>query len=123
MSETRYFKTGNCNRPYKTKGFSFEFERLEFQNGTWLGALAVEDEDQAKALAKFGAPVEEIKEAEYAELKKKLSPTSPTSEISEPTPTEPKEETAPAAVESLEDELDFKTPPASDEKTLEESGG
>jgi len=116
MSEKRYFKTGNANRTYKTAEGPFEFEKLLYQNGTWLGVLELDDGKRAEALKKVGPPVYEIGESEFLELKKKPNSNSHLSEevvsSMETETTEPeKEGSAPTAVEDLEEELDFKKGP------------
>ena len=110
---SKFFKTGNANRTYKVGGFVFEFERLLYQNGTWLGVLEEPKEDRAKSLKGFGGPISEITEDEFLALKKKPSLNSHISVASEPTETEPTETEpeAPAVEGSLENELDFKAPP------------
>lgn len=110
----KYFKTGNASRLYKKDKLTFEFERISYQSGSWLGVLAEPDEERAEVLISYGPPVKEITETEYNELKKKPNSTSHISVVSEPTPTEPEkpeEEVVPDAVENLEDELDFRTAP------------
>lgn len=113
----RFFKTGNATRPYKKDGLIFEFEPLVYASGTWIGALEEGREERAEIIASYGPPVSEISEAEFLDLKKKLNKNSHISEVSEAKETEPTktEEDAPVAVESLEDELDFRAPPAEDD--------
>lgn len=74
---TRYFQTTNASRPYKADGFTFHFEPTAQIGGVWSGALAVEDESAASALAGAKFPqVTELTDEEFAALKKKPSQRS-----------------------------------------------
>lgn len=120
----RYFRTGNANRPYKKEGHIFEFERIEFQSGTWLGVSVETDETRADVLKGFGGPVAEISENEYKELKKKLNSRSGgyVQPVPDPAGAPKQEKEEVLAVEGdLEQELTFRAPPKSDGKDPEEA--
>lgn len=67
----RYFLTTDAARVYTLGGFSFAFEPVRLQGGSWLGVLAV-DEPAASILASFHpSGTDEISIERYDSLKKK----------------------------------------------------
>tara|TARA_Y100000310_G_scaffold175913_1_gene176044 strand:- start:13752 stop:14093 length:342 start_codon:yes stop_codon:yes gene_type:complete len=100
----RYFRTTNATRTYRVNGYSFTFDKLAYASGSWSGTLAVSG-DQGEALASHGAPVVEISQTEYNDLKKKQGIASPHTGL--PKATNPPEEKTPEGnvVDVLEEEL------------------
>lgn len=96
--KTRFFHTLNANRPFKSQGFTFQFEPYEFQSGKWHGVLKTEDEEEAKVLDELtkSTSIQSIDEDDYdSAIKKKLTPNT-TSSSPAPGSTSPQ----PSAAES-----------------------
>jgi hypothetical protein len=69
----RYFITTNASRPYSAGGIGFNFDPVAQRGGSWLGVLALDTPSDATILLSAGfSQVEEIDEARYDSLKKKL---------------------------------------------------
>lgn len=67
----RYFLTTDAARVWTLGGFTFEFEPIRLQGGTWLGILAV-DEPAASILASAHPDgTDEVSEEYYNSQKKK----------------------------------------------------
>jgi len=110
----KYFRTGNAVRKYKKDGIVVEFEPLVFEQGSWIGALSLDEESrEARMLADFGPPVTEITAVEYDQLKKKPSSSSTSSSVMPEEPETTEEESPSKAnhvAASLEDEIGYGTP-------------
>lgn len=70
----RYFLNHNASRPLSLGGASFDFEPIALRGGSWLGVLALEDNDPRVSILAAAHPwqASEISEARYDELKKKI---------------------------------------------------
>lgn len=67
----RYFLTTDAARVWTYGGFTFEFEPVRLQGGTWLGILAVDDPAASILAAAHPDGTDEISEEYYNSQKKK----------------------------------------------------
>lgn len=73
----RYFLTVDAARPYSVGGQAFEFEPVALRGGSWLGVLAVDEPAASILAANPPGGVDEVDQAYFDGLKKKLSANKP----------------------------------------------